>query len=93
MIQQSVEKLGFRFSAIKILLISHAHFDHDAGTAGIKKLTGLYALRGYCYTPISTQVPGRARCLANLSRAGLRERERTREGGTQQAIRNILRSD
>jgi metallo-beta-lactamase class B len=40
MIQQSVEKLGFRFSDIKILLISHAHFDHDAGAARIKKLTG-----------------------------------------------------
>jgi metallo-beta-lactamase class B len=40
MIQQSVEKLGFRFSDVKILLISHAHFDHDAGAAGIKKLTG-----------------------------------------------------
>ena len=40
MIQQSVEKLGFRLSDIKILLISHAHFDHDAGAARIKKLTG-----------------------------------------------------
>jgi len=40
MIQQSVEKVGFRFSDIKILLISHAHFDHDAGAARIKKLTG-----------------------------------------------------
>jgi metallo-beta-lactamase class B len=40
MIQQSVEKLGFRFSDIKILLISHAHYDHDAGEARIKELTG-----------------------------------------------------
>ena len=40
MIQQSVEKVGFRFADIKILLISHAHFDHDAGAARIKKLTG-----------------------------------------------------
>jgi len=40
MIQQSVEKLGFRSSDVKILLISHAHFDHDAGAARIKKLTG-----------------------------------------------------
>src|SRR5690349_22222883 len=40
MIQESVEKLGFRFSDIKILLISHAHFDHDGGSAEIKKLTG-----------------------------------------------------
>ena len=40
MIQQSVEKLGFRFSDIKILLICHAHYDHDAGAARIQQLTG-----------------------------------------------------
>jgi metallo-beta-lactamase class B len=39
-IRDSVEKLGFKFSDIKILLISHAHWDHDAGSASIKKLTG-----------------------------------------------------
>jgi len=40
MIQQSVEKLGFRFADIKTLLISHAHFDHDGGAALIKQMTG-----------------------------------------------------
>jgi metallo-beta-lactamase class B len=40
LIQASVQKLGFKFSDIKILLISHAHSDHDAGSAAIKKLTG-----------------------------------------------------
>ena len=39
LIRKSVEKLGFRFSDIRILLISHAHFDHDAGAAEIKRLT------------------------------------------------------
>ena len=39
-IKKSVEQLGFRFSDIKILLISHAHIDHCAGSALIKKLTG-----------------------------------------------------
>jgi metallo-beta-lactamase class B len=39
-IQESVEKLGFKSSNIKILLISHAHFDHAAGAARIKELTG-----------------------------------------------------
>ncbi|HEX3470868.1 MAG TPA: subclass B3 metallo-beta-lactamase [Silvibacterium sp.] len=39
LIRKSVEQLGFRFSDIKILLISHAHFDHDAGSARIKQLT------------------------------------------------------
>jgi metallo-beta-lactamase class B len=40
LIRQSTEKLGFRFSDIKILLISHAHFDHNAGSALVKELTG-----------------------------------------------------
>ena len=40
MLQASVEKLGFKFSDVKILLISHAHWDHDAGGAAIKKITG-----------------------------------------------------
>jgi len=40
MIRESVEKLGFKFADIKILLISHAHWDHDAGSAAIKKATG-----------------------------------------------------
>ena len=40
LIRRSVEQLGFRFSDIRILLISHAHSDHDGGSAEIKKLTG-----------------------------------------------------
>src|SRR5262249_35784473 len=40
LIRASVESLGFKFSDIKILLISHAHWDHAAGSAMIKKLTG-----------------------------------------------------
>jgi metallo-beta-lactamase class B len=39
-IEASVEKLGFKFSDVKILLISHAHWDHCAGSARIKKMTG-----------------------------------------------------
>jgi len=38
-IRSSIEKLGFHFSDVKILLISHAHWDHDAGSVEIKKLT------------------------------------------------------
>jgi metallo-beta-lactamase class B len=39
LIRTSVEKLGFKFGDVKILLISHAHWDHDAGSAMIKQLT------------------------------------------------------
>ena len=40
LIQKSVEKLGFKLSDVKILLISHAHWDHAGGSAAIKRLTG-----------------------------------------------------
>ena len=40
MIRESIEKLGFHFSDTKILLISHAHWDHCAGSALVKELTG-----------------------------------------------------
>lgn len=39
-LQANIRKLGFKFAATKILLISHAHWDHDAGSAKIKQLTG-----------------------------------------------------
>jgi metallo-beta-lactamase class B len=39
-IKASVEQLGFRFTDIKILLISHAHSDHVGGSASVKALTG-----------------------------------------------------
>ena len=40
LIRRSVEQLGIHFSDIHILLISHAHFDHDAGSAEIGRMTG-----------------------------------------------------
>jgi len=40
LIRASVEKLGFRFSDTKILLISHGHWDHCAGSALVKPSTG-----------------------------------------------------
>jgi metallo-beta-lactamase class B len=40
MIRASVEQLGFKFKDIKILLISHAHNDHDSGSAELLRETG-----------------------------------------------------
>ena len=39
-IRANVESLGFRFGDIRILLATHAHWDHVAGLAEIKRLTG-----------------------------------------------------
>jgi len=39
-IEASIGKLGFRFADVKILLVSHAHWDHNAGSALVKERTG-----------------------------------------------------
>src|SRR3977135_4429018 len=40
LIRKSIEHLGFKYADTKIILISHAHGDHDAATGLIKKETG-----------------------------------------------------
>jgi metallo-beta-lactamase class B len=40
LIKKAIESLGFKFSDTKILLISHGHYDHCAGSAEIKRETG-----------------------------------------------------
>ena len=39
-IEANVKTLGFRMSDVKILLNSHAHFDHAGGLAELKKISG-----------------------------------------------------
>lgn len=39
LIRKSIEQLGFKYSDVKTLLISHAHFDHDGGSALVKQQT------------------------------------------------------
>ena len=43
-IKDSVEKLGFKFEDIKILLGSHAHGDHQEGDGLVVKMTGARAM-------------------------------------------------
>ena len=40
LIKSGVEQLGFKMSDTKILLATHGHFDHVAGMAALKKMTG-----------------------------------------------------
>jgi metallo-beta-lactamase class B len=44
LIQASIKTLGFRLKDVKILLSSHAHSDHVAGTALLESLTGAQVL-------------------------------------------------
>jgi len=39
-VRKSIEQLGFRYEDTKIVLISHAHGDHDEGVGQIQKDTG-----------------------------------------------------
>ena len=39
-IKASVEQLGFKFADTKILTATHGHFDHVAGMAELKRMTG-----------------------------------------------------
>jgi metallo-beta-lactamase class B len=40
MIASNIQRLGFKLKDVKILLNSHAHFDHAGGLAELKELTG-----------------------------------------------------
>src|ERR1700733_1717741 len=40
LIQASIVKLGFKIADVKIILNTQAHFDHSAGLAKMKELTG-----------------------------------------------------
>jgi metallo-beta-lactamase class B len=48
MIEANIAKLGFKLADVKIILNSHAHYDHSGGLAQLKKDTGapLYAMEG-----------------------------------------------
>lgn len=39
-IKASVEQLGFKLSDVKILTATHGHYDHTAGLAALKRMTG-----------------------------------------------------
>jgi len=47
-IKANVEKLGFKLTDIKIMLSSHAHFDHVQGHAPMQRATGaqVFAMQG-----------------------------------------------
>jgi metallo-beta-lactamase class B len=39
-IARNIDKLGFKLEDVKVLLLSHAHFDHAGGLAELKRRTG-----------------------------------------------------
>jgi metallo-beta-lactamase class B len=55
LIRASVEKLGFKFSDIKILIAGHAHPDHVEGDAMVKELTGAQVVVGRLDAPATRE--------------------------------------
>ncbi|WP_333572173.1 subclass B3 metallo-beta-lactamase [Sphingomonas sp.] len=51
LIAANIEKLGFKLGDVKILLINHAHWDHDGGLAELKRRTGARLLASAADTP------------------------------------------
>jgi len=52
LIVDSIEKLGFHRRDVKILLNSQAHFDHVAGMAALRKLTGAQIYSSAAEVPV-----------------------------------------
>jgi metallo-beta-lactamase class B len=60
LIKKSIEQLGFKYGDTKIILISHAHGDHDEGTGVIRKETGAKLMVMYADVPEEeSTAPGR----------------------------------
>ena len=80
LIRKSIEQLGFNYRDTKILLISHAHGDHDAATGLVKKETGAKLMVMDADVPEEeSTAPGRP--AAHVDRA-LHDRETVELGGS-----------
>ena len=84
----NIEKLGFRMQDIKILLNTHAHFDHCGGFAEFKRHTGVYLRAGR-----QNRARSKESCPNNVhrrSRSG--QNETVQRPAVQDGIGNLLRS-
>ena len=80
LIKNSIQQLGFKYADTKIVLISHAHGDHDAGTGLIKKDTGAKLMVMEADVPEEeSTAPGRP--AAHVDRV-LHDRDTVELGGT-----------
>jgi metallo-beta-lactamase class B len=79
-LRESVEKLGFRFADIRIVLGSHAHGDHMEGDALVKQLTGAQVMAMAEDVPALERMRpgGKAHPIDRV----LRDGEEVRLGGT-----------
>lgn len=60
LIHKSIEQLGFRYRDTKVILISHAHSDHDEGVDVIKQETGAKLMVMDADVPaVESMAPGR----------------------------------
>jgi len=85
MIRASIEKLGFRYKDTKIVLISHAHGDHDAAVGVIQRETDAKLMVMDADVPDEeSQAPGRP--AAHVDRI-LRDQDSVELGGSKLTAR------
>jgi metallo-beta-lactamase class B len=60
LVHKSIEQLGFKYADTKVILISHAHGDHDEGVGVIKQETGAKLMVMDADVPsVESMAPGR----------------------------------
>lgn len=79
-ITRGIESLGFKYKDTKIILISHAHGDHDAATGVVKKETGAKLMVMDADVP-DEESTGRGRPGAHVDRT-LHDGDSVELGGT-----------
>jgi metallo-beta-lactamase class B len=92
LVHKSIEQLGFKYADTKILLISHAHSDHDEGVGLIKQETGakLMVMDADVREEEST-APGRRSCFARwrYGRAWRRHANRALDAWAHQRLYDV----
>lgn len=79
-VRKAIEELGFKYSDTKILLISHAHGDHDEGVGLMQKETGAKVMIMDADVP-EVQSTGRGRPGAKVDRI-LHDGDKVELGGS-----------
>jgi metallo-beta-lactamase class B len=93
MIEKNIEKLGYRMRDIKILLNSHAHFDHAEGLAHIKKDSGAQMVASSAEAPaLESGIPPSEMSYGVIKFAPVKVDRRIGDGGTVHIGQTVLKA-
>jgi len=69
-IKSGVEQLGFKFSDVKVLTATHGHFDHVAGLAELKRMTGAQVMMSERDAELLERAPNRTSASVTIPQRG-----------------------